>query len=613
MMTRRAFLFSVGSGLCLGSAAVFRACGSPKAAPATPVPPTTVIRPSAAARSRQVTSFPVRFTDVTAAAGIGWQFNNGAEGINFFIEQTGGGVAFLDYNHDGLLDIFAVQGGPVPGAGTPAGRFSTRNVLYRNDGDGTFTDVTREAGLDVQTGYGQGVSVADYDNDGWPDIYVTAYGGNHLFHNNGNGTFQEVTQKAGLGPSASPEASSVDSWATSSAWADYDNDGHLDLYVCHYCRWSVPLDPPNGMRQENNGNPAPVLYEPTHSRLYHNNGDGTFTDVTVRAGLSELRGKSLSAAWIDYDEDGWLDLFVANDTMPNFLLHNNRDGTFTNRAAAAGVALSPSGLTTASMGIGIFDYRNEGREDIFVSNFSGEPKTVWHNAGRGVFEDGVQKTRIAATNRRYLGFGVECFDYDLDGFPDVIVGNGHVVSRMSETNADGETYAQSQQLLHNERDGTFVEDLRSLGDLVLPRVTRGLAVGDYDNDGDVDVLMVSQAGPLQLYRNDGGNRNHWITFRLEGVHSNRDAVGARVTVNTEDGRQTQWVKGGSSYCSHSDLRLTFGLGRGTKIRALEIRWPRGLRQRFGALEADRFYLVREALDPMLDPRLSKRAQTTSPL
>jgi enediyne biosynthesis protein E4 len=591
-LTRRAFLLALGAGGVGGNG-----CRKPDRSPVPLAQPTTILDPRVAAGSPLVTTFPVRFTDVSGPAGLTWRFTNGASPRHPFVEQTGGGVALFDYNRDGLPDIFAVQGGPVPGQEHRQPLANARNVLYRNNGNGTFTDVTAAAGLAVPTGYGQGVAVADYDNDGWPDLYVTAYGGNHLFHNNGDGTFTDVTAQAGISDATLPEMPDEPSWATSAAWGDYDNDGFLDLYICHYCRWTPARDRLRPASQPS----APMRYPPSHNRLYHNNGDGTFTDVTQKAGLGQLWGKSLAAAWIDYDDDGWLDLFVTNDTMPNFLLHNNRDGTFTDLAGAAGVALDARGHATASMGIGVCDFRREGRPDLFVVNYSGEPKTVRHNVGQGLFEDAAQQTRIAATNLHYLGFGLECFDYDLDGWPDLIVGNGHVSPTVPLVSGDGETYAQSQQLLHNQGDGTFVEDLRSLGDLVLPRVTRGLAVGDYDNDGDVDVVMVSQMGALQLFRNDGGNANHWITFRLEGVHSNRDAVGAKVVVHTRGGTQTQWVRGGSSYCSHSDMRLTFGLGRERAIQALEVRWPRGMHQRFGPLPAGRFYWLREASAPRPDP------------
>ena len=566
------------------------------------IPVTTIIDPTQVAASPQITAHPLRFTDVSQAAGLHWAFTNGGTGRHLFIESTGGGVALFDYNHDGLLDIFAVQGGPVPGATDAERHFSTRSVLYRNNGDGTFTDVTEQAGLGGDIGYGMAVSVADYDNDGWPDLYISAYGGNRLFHNNGNGTFNDVTHKAGIADTAAENP-----WPLSAAWGDYDNDGRLDLFVCHYARWSLALDK---TCKGPDGRPAycrPQMYEPSVCRLYHNNGDGTFTDVTHKAGIDKLQGKSMSAVWTDYDEDGWPDLFVTNDTMPNFLLHNNRDGTFTDKATLSGVAYSDQGQPLSGMGIGAGDYDHDGREDLFVVNFSGEPKSVFHNIGHGVFESASYQTNIASTNLQFLAFGLEAFDYDNDGWVDLVIGNGHVLDRMDPSTA-GSSYAQSQQLFHNQHDGTFKEDLHSLGDLANPRVTRGLAVGDYDNDGDVDVIMVSQQGPMQLYRNDGGNQNGWLTLRLEGVHANRDAYGAKVTVTTKAGKQTKWVHGSSSYCSHSDTRLTFGLGDETGITGGEIVWPRGARQKFGPLPAGRFYWVREGSAPVPDPRVRPTAR-----
>jgi len=590
--------------LTIGAALILPGCRreSPELVtpPARPPAVSTQVTLAQSRAAAQITTHPLSFTDVTAAAGIDWTYENGATGRHLFIETVGGGVALFDYNNDGLLDIFAVQGGPVPGAVGAKRHFSQKSALYRNNGDGTFTDVTNAAGLGAITGYGQGVSAADYNNDGWMDLYVTTYGGNQLFHNNGDGTFKEVTTAAGLA-----DLNAELPWPLSSAWGDYDNDGFLDLFVCHYCRWSLAL---NHDCPTPNGNLAycrPQVYEPSHSRLYHNNGDGTFSDVSERAGILKLWGKSMGAAWVDYDDDGWMDLFVTNDTMPNYLLHNNRNGTFTDVAIASGVGVGLNGGPQSGMGIGVGDYNNDGREDLFIVNFSGEPKSVLDNRGKGIFINRAYDSNIASTNLQYLGFGIECFDYDLDGFQDLIVANGHVLDDPTSL-GEGVTYAQSAQLFHNEHNGRFAEDLRSLGGLVQPAVARGLAIGDYDNDGDIDVVIVAQNSPLRLLRNDGGAANHWITLRLEGVHSNRDAIGAKLTLLTALGRQAQWVRGGSSYCSHSDLRVSFGLADLTEALSLEIRWPRGRVQKLGRLAADRFYWVREGERPTPDPRVRAR-------
>jgi hypothetical protein len=604
MLTRRHFLQTIAAiPLTVAGCGRKRAADSGSATTLAPaaVPVTTVIDPTRVSAAQLVTRYPIRFTDVSRSAGLTWTFNNGATGRHLFIETVGGGVALFDYNGDGLLDIFAVQGGPGPGAAAGAeSSFPTRCVLYRNNGNGTFTDVTAAAGLGGNLGYGMGVAVADYNNDGHPDLYITAYGGNHLYRNNGDGTFTDVTESAGVGDASTPPPCPL-----TAAWGDYDNDGHLDLFVCHYVSWQQPgkvCAAPDGRPEYC----APEEYDPSHCRLYHNNGDGTFTDVSHHAGLDRLQGKSMGAVWLDYDDDGWMDLFVTNDSMPNFLLHNNRDGAFTDRAVLAGVAYGEAGQALAGMGIAVGDYDRDGREDLFVVNFAGQPKSVFHNSGAGLFEPAARRTRIADTDMRYLGFGIECFDYDNDGWLDLVIGNGHVYDR-PDPRTPGASYAQSQQLFHNGHDGTFAEDLRSLGDLAQPRVTRGLAVGDYDNDGAVDVLMVSQTGPLQLYRNEGGNLNGWITFRLEGVRCNRDAYGARVTIDSANGRQVRRVRGSSSYCSHSDSRLTFGLGEAHGITGGEIVWPGGRRQKLGALAGRSFYWVREGDAPKLDPRVHRTA------
>jgi len=575
---------------------------------AVPTAVVTVVDPRRAENSPAQTRQNLRFTDVSAQAGIRWMFANGATGRHRFVESTGGGIALLDYDNDGRLDIFCPQGGPVPGAATPVERnFPVKNVLYRNNGDGTFTDVTGRAGLGGPSGYGQGVAAADYDDDGWTDLYVTAYGGSHLFRNNGDGTFSDVTRRAGVADARSSDHPGEAPWPLSAAWGDYDRDGRLDLFVCHYARWTPALDracpDPRGRLQYC----RPQVYEPSVSRLYRNNGDGTFADVTQKSGIARLRGKSMGAVWCDYDDDAWPDLFVTNDTTQNWLLRNNHDGTFTDKGIVAGVAFGEQGGASSGMGIGVGDYDGDGREDFFVVNFAGEPKSVFRNVGNGLFEAASFSSNVASTALQYLGFGLECLDYDLDGRRDFLVGNGHVLD-LREPDSNGSTYAQSQQLFRNTGDGRFAEDLRSLGDLARPRVTRGLAVGDCDNDGDVDAVMVSQTGPLQLFRNDGGNANRWITLRLEGGgpgQSNRDAIGAKVSVRTAGGkRQTQEVRSGSSYCSRSDTRLTFGLGSAPRVESLEVRWPSGRRQIVNdPLAANRFYHVREGGSPAPDPRV----------
>lgn len=601
-MTHR-FLF-VASLLVLWGSAFLTGCGPKHAPPVAADAISTLVDPARAAASPQITAHPMRFADTTRQAGITWTYANGATGKHYMIESIGSGVALFDFNHDGLLDLFAVQSGPVPGATGAARNFPTRSALYRNNGDGTFTDVIGGSGLDRPMGYAEGVSSADYDNDGWADLYVTAYGGSHLFHNNGDGTFSDVTRKAGVADTRAPGHPGEPPWPLSSAWGDFDNDGKLDLFVCHYARWSLKLNKDCPNTQGKLSYCRPQVYEPSRDVLFHNNGDGTFSDVTNKAGLGKLQGKSMSAAWLDFDDDGWLDLFVTNDTMVNFLLHNNHDGTFTDKAIVAGVAFSENGETSAGMGIGVADYDNDGREDLFVVNFSGQIKSAYRNMGRELFQSVSAQSNLASSNLQFLGFGLEAFDYDLDGHKDLVVGNGHVLEEEDARN-NASTYAQSQQLFHNKGDGTFVDDLRSLGDLALPRVTRGLAVGDMDNDGDWDIAMVSQLGPLQLYRNDGGNQNHWITLRLEGVTGNRDAIGAKVIIQTAAGKQTQWVRSGSSYLSESDRRVTFGLGGATQIQSLVIRWPGGKTQKFGALPGDKFYFVREGSAPTEEPRKAK--------
>ena len=598
-MNRRNFI-----GKSILAAGLLTGCGkkSPEIDLATdtgtePHKVTTILSASDVAAAPQITSHPIRFTDVSHESGIRWKFENGATGLHLAVESTGGGVAFLDYNNDGLLDIFAVQGGPVPGAVGNARNFSTKNVLYRNNGDGTFTDVTESAGLGSHGGYGQGVSVADYNNDGFADIYVTAYGGNSLFRNNGNGTFADVTEAAGL-----RDLHGITPWPLSSGWADFNNDGHLDLFVCHYAEWTPQTNKPC---KSTDGQPAycrPEVYPASHCSLFRNNGDGTFTDISVASGISSASGKSMGVSWFDYDDDGWMDIFVTNDTMVNSLFHNNRDGTFTDLAIRAGVAYGTMGHASSGMGVGTADFTESGRQDLIFVNFANEPKAIMLNTGDGLFSYDSDKAKVSSSNLEFLGFGVDCLDYDNDAYIDFVVGNGHVLDHPDPADAE-DSYSQSQQLFHNQGDGTFIEDVHSLGDLVNPRVTRGLAVGDFNNDGAVDVLMVSQTGPLQLYRNDGGNLNNWIGLRLEGVASNRDAIGSKIKYAIGGKVHYRRVNGGGSYCSYSDRRLNLGLKEHKTTDYIEVTWPTGKKQRALNVQGNAHYIWREGEPIARDPRI----------
>lgn len=538
---------------------------------------------------------PEAFRDVTQAAGLHFQYDNDVTPQRRFIETTGGGIAFFDYDCDGNLDIFAVQGGSVSVGRRPSG---SRCALYRNRGDGTFVDVTAEAGLGVDMGYGQGVAAADYDNDSWPDLLVTGYGGVRLWHNN-HGHFEDVTAKAGLVQQGRPH------WATSAVWLDYDRDGWLDLLVCHYASWFPEVDRPCF---DQNNRPiycVPTQYPGDTCVLYHNNHNGTFTDVTQKAGLGRLEGRTLSAVSLDYDSDGWPDIFLSNDLTPNWLLHNRRNGTFEETGAAAGVAVGPEGLPLSGMGIAVGDFTGSGKESLFVGNFSHQARSYYINTGDGAFRWASGWAGVGDDKQPYLAFGVESLDYDLDGSLDIVVGNGHINTSVDEF-GNGVTYREPQQLLHNDGQGRFAEDTERAGDLGHPRVTRGLAVGDYRNDGHAAVLVSGPGDPLTLFRNTGADAHHWIGFRLQGKRSNRDGIGAQLTLWTERKKQTRVVHSGSSYCSHSDIRPLFGLGTAVEATRLQIVWPSGTRQEIAHLPVDRYYLLREGEGCVPDPRTKQR-------
>jgi hypothetical protein len=505
--------------------------------------------------------------DVTDASGIRFKHNSAAE-KRYIVESMSGGVALFDYDNDGWLDIYLTNSLTVDTAGNPR---SSRSALYHNNRDGTFTDVTEKSGLGYP-GWAMGVATADYDGDGWTDVYVTCLGGNHLYHNNGNGTFTDVTQKAGVRDGR---------WSTGAAFGDYDNDGNLDLFVANYVDFRLTDLPEFGKEQFCKYRGIPVQCGPRGLRgagdsLFHSNGNGTFTEVSEKAGVSDPDGRyGMTALWTDLDGDGWMDLFVANDSGPNFLYKNNRDGTFKDVGLLGGCALREDGSEQGSMGLAIGDYNHDGLLDVFVSNFSDEPKTLYRHDKGIFFTDVSFASKIAQASIPYVGWGTDFIDFDNDGWVDLMEVNGHVYPQLENASL-GTQYAQRILLFHNERNGTFSEVAAGCGDaLMAHRVSRGAAFGDIDNDGDVDVVINNLDGAPTLLRNDGGNKNNWISVKTLGSRKNRDALGAQVKVTAGDLVQVKEVYSGGSYISQNDTRLHFGLGKKDRVDSIEIRWPSG--------------------------------------
>lgn len=538
--------------------------------------PTLHITP--AAMTHPAPGAPGLFADVASASGISFTERNGASGEYRFVETTPGGCAFLDFDRDGRLDVLLVQSGPVPGA-APVGQ-RPRCALYRNDGNHTaphFTDVTKEAGLDHDFGYLQGVAVADYDNDGYPDIYLTAYGGNHLLHNDGRGHFVDVTAASGLG-----DTDQGPRWATSAAWGDFDNDGLLDLYVCHYCVWSPATDLHCVNRLGQRAYCTPNQYEPDAGRLYKNLGGGRFRDVTREAGLAGHKGRGLGAVWLDYDGDGRQDLYVANDLTPNLLFHNVGGGRFEEVGLRTEVAYSDSGEALSGMGIAVGDYDGDGREDLYVTNFSGQTNSLFHNSGSGAFHYSTTDAHLAAPTFDLLGWGVAFLDYDNDGWLDLVVGNGHVNPDIEQTSISVR-YWQPKGLYRNNADGTFTDEAPHRGDMSTPRGTRGLAIGDFDNDGRVDVLANNQGQPAELFQNRDKDAGAFLTIRLVGTRSNRDGIGTRIRLTVGGRTLTRVCRRSFSFLSSSDPRVHFGLGAASRIERIEILWPSGHRDVYQSL------------------------------
>jgi enediyne biosynthesis protein E4 len=494
----------------------------------------------------------------------------------------GSGACFIDYDNDGYQDILLINSRDWPGHGS----HKSYPALYHNNHDGTFTDVTRQAHLDIEI-YGMGCAIGDYDNDGYDDIYVTSLDGSHLFHNLKNGTFSDVTAKAGV---SSP------GFATSAVWFDYDNDGKLDLYVAHYVDWSLATDQSCSLDGKSKSYCTPELYKGESATLYHNEGNGKFRDVTKSAGLYDPSSKSLGIALLDYDNDGWLDLFVSNDTQANKLYHNNHNGTFTEGAFAAGVAFSDAGKARAGMGVDSADYDGSGRQSLVVGNFTNESMALYHNEGQGLFSDQAMAAGIGLPSAKSLTFSSFFFDYDLDGLPDLFALNGHVADDITLVQPTL-TYAQPPLLFHDLGHGKFEDISQKVGAaLKLAVVGRGAAYADYDLDGDLDLLLTTNNGPARLLRNDNGNQNDMLRVKTVGTHSNRDGIGAKVTVTTARGQHLfAMVKSGSSYMSQSELPLTFGLGKPGSNTAVkvEIVWPGGHKDSIADVNPNQFITVQE--------------------
>jgi len=517
-----------------------------------------------------------RLVDITRAAGIQFQHNSGAYGGKLLPETLGSGCAFLDYDGDGWQDILLVNGMDWPGHK----RQKSTLQLYHNNHDGTFTDVTRKAGLDVEM-YGMGVAVGDYNNDGFPDILITCVGQNRLFKNTGRGTFVDVTHASGLGKRQA--------MSTSALWFDFDRDGRLDLFVCNYVKWSAEHDVFCSLDGKHKSYCTPEAYRGETCWLFHNRGDGTFEDVTATSGIFDSSSKSLGVAMLDYDQDGWPDLLVANDTQPNKLYRNAHNGTFKEVAVEAGLAFSSDGKARAGMGVDVGDFENSGVAGVAITNFDNEMIGLYRANGNGTYEDVAVQSGVGIPSKTTLGFGCIFLDADLDGALDLAVANGHIDDTVR--NIRGNVgYAQPPQLFLNTGKQNFRDVSSEVGDeFHQAKVGRGLAYGDFDHDGDLDILMTTNNGPAYLYRNDQLAGNKSIRFRLVGKESNRDAIGAAVRIYYEGASQSRMVRSGSSYLSQSELPVTFGLGKRDKIERVVIQWPNGRTEEYKDLAAGKTY------------------------
>jgi enediyne biosynthesis protein E4 len=522
------------------------------------------------------------FTDLTPQAGIHWRHFNGESEEKYLIEAMGGGVAFLDFDKDGLEDLFFVTGGETPKSKSVT---PPRNALYRNLGGGKFEDVTGKSGLARLPFYGMGVAAGDFDNDGYPDIFITGYPSCALLHNNRNGTFTDITDKAGV--------KNAGKWAASATWFDYDRDGRLDLFVTNYAKFSYEHGPRCDYRGERTYC-AQVAYQGEPPTLYHNNGDGTFSDVTEHAGLAKLIGRALGVVAIDVDDDGWADLFVARDASPNLLLINQHDGTFKDVALNAEIALTADGMARAGMGVDAGDVNGDGRPDFIITNFNDEQHALFLNTGEFPYREWTRESGLAALTHPFVGWGAQFIDYDNDGNLDLVLVNGHINAVIEKTRVDV-SYREPPLLLANDGKGVFRNVSEQAGPVFQNHyLGRGLAVGDYDNDGGVDVVFTRLNDTPLLLHNNVGPLKPWIGVDLEGTKSNRDAIGAKLTLTCGTRKLVRWITGGSSYLSSHDRRVVFGLGEGPKGPVeLTIRWPNGNAQTVTGLKVNQYQRIVE--------------------
>ena len=544
---------------------------------------------SAVSKAKKV-PLGVRFIDIAKRAGIDFFcIFGGLETKKYIIETTGSGVAFLDFDRDGWQDLYFVTGTLLEGHGEDR---TPTNRLYRNNGDGTFRDVTEQAGL-IRGGWGQGVCVGDYDNDGWEDLFVTYWGQNALYRNKKDGTFEDLTRPAGL-----LDTRPLPRWGTGCAFIDYDKDGHQDLFVSDYIDLDLEKTPAAGEGRFCQWKGVPVMCGPRGlpggtNRLFHNNGNGTFTDVSQASGVVEPSGYySFAVVTTDFDNDGWTDIYVACDSTPSILYHNNGDGTFTDIAVPYGVAYNEGGQEQAGMGASAADYNRDGWLDIFRTNFSDDTSTLYRNNGDGTFTDATFEAGMGV-NTRYLGWGCSFIDFDNDGWKDIVLVNGHVYPELEQMGVST-PYLEPKILYKNLRNGRFQDVSVSAGPgIVAPSSSRGMALGDFDNDGDLDIAINNMNGQAELLRNDGGNKNHSLMIKTIGTKSNRSGLGARIRVVAGGAEQIDEVRSGASYISQNDLRVHFGLGQAAKADLVEIKWPSGRIDTLENVEADQVIYVEE--------------------